>query len=235
MINIPVFMDNDSSLIALTELKLGSARGRKNAMVINFGWGVGLGMIINGKIFRGNNGFAGEFSHIPLFDNNKLCSCGKSGCLETEASMLVILEKAKEELSKGKVSMIKKIPDDFEEASSAIISAALNGDQLAFELLSRTAYNIGRGIAILIHILNPELVVISGRGAVSGNMLLPPIQQAVNKYCIPRLAEYTDIEVSTFSNKAELIGAAALVVENYDIQKIKPPLQKSKKVIFTTT
>jgi altronate dehydratase len=77
--------------------------------------------------------------------------------------------------------------------------------------------------------------VISGRGAVSGNMLLPPIQQAVNKYCIPRLAEYTDIEVSTFSNKAELIGAAALVVENYDIQKIKPPLQKSKKVIFTTT
>ena len=217
VIDIPVFMDNDSSLIALTELKLGLARHRKNAMVINLGWGVGLGMIINGKLFRGNNGFAGEFSHIPLFENNKLCSCGKSGCLETEASMLVVLEKAKEELSKGRVSILKNIPDDFEEASAAIIQAALRGDQLAVELLSKTAYNIGRGIAILIHILNPELVVISGRGALSGNMLLAPIQQAVNKYCIPRLAAYTEIVVSSFSNNAELIGAAALVVENYDL------------------
>ena len=215
-VGVPVFMDNDSSLIALTELKLGSVRNRKNALIINLGWGVGLGMIINGKLFRGNNGFAGEFSHIPLFDNNKLCSCGKSGCLETEASMLVVLEKAKEELSKGRVSIIKKISDDVEEASADIIDAALKGDQLAVELLSRTTYNIGRGIAILIHILNPELVVISGRGALAGNMLLPPIQQAVNKYCIPRLAAYTEIVVSSFGNNAELIGAAALVVENYD-------------------
>jgi glucokinase-like ROK family protein len=234
VVDVPVFMDNDSSLIALTELKLGSVRNKKNAIVINLGWGVGLGMIINGKLFRGHNGFAGEFSHIPLFDNNKLCSCGKSGCLETEASMLVVLEKAKEELKKGRVSIIKEIPDDYEEASAAIINAALHGDQLAVELLSRTTYNIGRGTAILIHILNPELVVISGRGALAGNMLLPPIQQAVNKYCIPRLAAYTEIIVSSFGNNAELIGAAALVVENFDIQKMKPVIQKSKKKVITT-
>jgi glucokinase-like ROK family protein len=234
VINLPVFMDNDSSLIALAELKLGSVRNRKNAIVINLGWGVGLGMIINGKLFRGHNGFAGEFSHIPLFDNNKLCSCGKSGCLETEASMLVVLEKAKEELSKGRVSIIKKVSDDVEEASADIINAALKGDQLAVELLSRTTYNIGRGIAILIHILNPELVVISGRGALAGNMLLPPIQQAVNKYCIPRLAAYTEIVVSSFSNNAELIGAAALVVENYDTQKMKPGVQTSNKKAVST-
>ncbi|MEO5649123.1 MAG: ROK family protein [Ginsengibacter sp.] len=215
-VNMPVFMDNDSSLIALTELKLGSARDRKNAMIINLGWGVGLGMILNGKLFRGNNGFAGEFSHIPLFENNKLCSCGKSGCLETEASMLVVLAKAKEELAKGRVSIIKQISDDFEEASTSVINAALKGDQLAVELLSETAYNIGKGIAILIHILNPKLVVISGRGAMAGNMLLAPIQQAVNKYCIPRLATYTEIVISPFSNNAELIGGAELVVENFD-------------------
>jgi glucokinase-like ROK family protein len=234
VVGVPVFMDNDSSLIALTELKLGSVLHRKNAIVINLGWGVGLGMIINGKLFRGNNGFAGEFRHIPLFDNNKLCSCGKSGCLETEASMLVVLEKAKEELSKGRVSIIKEIAEDYEEASASIINAALKGDQLAVELLSRTTYNIGRGIAILIHILNPELVVISGRGALAGNMLLPPIQQAVNKYCIPRLAAYTEIVVSSFGNNAELIGAAALVVENFDMQKMRPVIQKSKKEVITT-
>lgn len=215
-LEFPVYLDNDSSLIALTELKLGAARDKKNSMVINLGWGVGLGLIINGELFRGNNGFAGEFSHIPLFDNNKLCSCGKSGCLETEASMLVVLEKAKEALASGRVSAISNIADDSEEASINIINAALAGDQLAVELLSDTAYNIGRGIAILIHILNPEQVIISGRGAMAGNMLLPAIYQAVNKYCIPSLAAYTDIIVSDFSTKAELIGGAALIIENFD-------------------
>ncbi len=223
-VEMPVFIDNDSSLIALTELKLGSARNNKNTMVINLGWGVGLGLIINGEMFRGNNGLAGEFSHIHLFDNNKLCGCGKSGCLETEASMLVVLGNAKEELKKGRVSIIKEISGDFEKDSTNIINAALKGDQLAVELLSETAYNIGRGIAILIHIFNPELVTISGRGALAGNMLLAPIQQAVNKYCIPRLAAYTKIEISSFSSNAELIGGAALVIEKLD----KKPGKKLK-------
>ena len=217
-LDFPVYLDNDSSLIALTELKLGAVGEKKNSMVINLGWGVGLGMILNGELFRGNNGFAGEFSHIPLFENNKLCSCGKSGCLETEASMLVVLEKAREAIAAGRVSALKEIPDDTEEASVNIIHAALAGDQLAVELLSNTAYNIGKGIAVLIHILNPEQVIISGRGAMAGNMLLPAINQAVNKYCIPSLAAYTEIIVSDFSTKAELIGGAALVIENLDKQ-----------------
>lgn len=216
VVELPVFMDNDSSLIALAELKLGLARDKKNAMVINLGWGVGLGMIVNGKLFRGNNGFAGEFSHIPLFENNKLCSCGKSGCLETETSLLVLIKKAKEELSNGRVSSIKEIPDDFEEACNTIVNAAAEGDQMAIELLSDIAYQLGKGIAILIHIINPELIILSGRGALAGNILLAPIQQAVNKYCIPRLAAYTNIVISSFSNIAELIGGASLVIENYD-------------------
>ena len=91
---IPVFIDNDSSVIALAELKFGAAVGKRNAMVINVSWGVGLGIVVEGNLYRGENGFAGEFSHIPLFTNNKLCSCGKNGCLETEASLQVIVEKA---------------------------------------------------------------------------------------------------------------------------------------------
>ncbi|KIC91080.1 ROK family protein [Flavihumibacter sp. ZG627] len=215
-LGLPVFIDNDSSLIALAEFKLGAARGKNNAMVINTNWGVGLGMIINGELFRGYNGFAGEFSHMPLFNNNKLCSCGKSGCLETEASLLEVIEKMKQGLKNGRVSILKKIPDDYEEACSVIIGAAVKGDQFAVELLSEIAYNIGRGIAILIHILNPELIVLSGRGASAGHLWLAPVQQAVNRYCIPRLAAYTTITVSNFNTEAELIGAAALVVENFE-------------------
>src|SRR6186713_3246593 len=105
-VGIPVYVDNDSSLIGLAEQKFGAAGRIRNSMVINIGWGVGLGMILDGQLFRGTNGFAGEFSHIPMFSNNKLCSCGKHGCLETESSLSVIVEKAKERLRKGELSSI---------------------------------------------------------------------------------------------------------------------------------
>src|SRR5205085_3152337 len=141
-VKLPVFIDNDSRLIALAEVKFGSARGRKNAMVINVGWGIGLGMILNGELFRGNNGFAGEFSHIPLFLNNKLCTCGKSGCLETETSLLVVIEKANKGLREGKLSLLKELQvEQAEQAFQTIVSTAGKGDQFAVELLSEAAYN----------------------------------------------------------------------------------------------
>ena len=215
---IPVFIDNDSSLIALAELKFGAARNKKNVMVINVGWGIGLGMILNNALFRGDDGFAGEFSHIPLFQNGKLCSCGKSGCLETEAALTAVIEKALEGLTSGRTSVLKKAALETsspEDAGDAIIAAAAKGDRFAVELLSEAGYNIGRGIAILIHLLNPGLVVLSGRGSSSGKILQAPIQQALNEHCIPRLAANTEIIVSELGHEAQLIGSAALVMEKY--------------------
>jgi predicted NBD/HSP70 family sugar kinase len=186
-------------------------------MVINVGWGVGLGMILNGELFRGHNGFAGEFSHIPLFLNNKLCSCGKSGCLETETSLLVVIEKANKGLKEGRVSLLKELlVENAEKTFQEIIQAAGKGDKFAVELLSESGYNIGRGVAILIHLLNPELVILSGRGSRAGKIWQAPIQQALNEHCIPRLAQNTEIEISSLGHQAELTGAAALVMENYE-------------------
>lgn len=221
-IGIPVFIDNDSSLIALAELRFGGARDKSDACVINFGWGVGLGLILQQQLFRGRNGFAGEFSHIPLFPNSKICSCGKTGCLETETSLLVILEKAREGLLQGRTSMLRlEDLDDVELANERLCHAAQRGDQFAMELFSETAYNIGRGVAILIHILNPEIVLLSGRGSTAGFVLQSPIQRAVNEHCIPRLAAGTTIEISQLGHDAELIGAACLVMENLDKVSIK--------------
>ena len=215
---LPVFIDNDSSLTALAELKFGKGVSLKNAMVINIGWGIGLGMILNSELFRGQNGFAGEFSHISLFSNNKLCSCGKMGCLETEASLLVIIEKAKQGLNNGRNSVLKNqlIDDDAEIAFELIAKAAQKGDQFAIELISKAAYEIGRGVSILIHLLNPEAVILSGRGALAGKLWRVPMLQAINEHSIPRLAAYTDVEISSLYNEAELIGAAALVMENLE-------------------
>jgi glucokinase-like ROK family protein len=217
VVGLPVFIDNDSSLIALAELRFGAARQKKNAMVVNIGWGIGLGMILNGQLFRGHNGFAGELSHIPLFSNGKLCSCGKSGCLETESSLLLVIEKVKEGLSSGRASRMKlSAMEHYEEGSEALVQAAREGDRFAIELFSQTAYNIGRGVAVLIHLLNPETIILSGRGSSAGKVWQAPIQQAVNEHCIPRLAMNTSIEMSTLGYDAELIGAAALVMENYE-------------------
>ena len=216
-IDLPVLIDNDSSLIGLAEMRLGAAYNHKNVMVINIGWGVGLGMILDGELFRGHNGFAGEFSHIPVFkDNEKICSCGKTGCLETETSLLVIIEKAIQGLKKGRKSVLNNLSfDHLEESCEAIMDAAHKGDTFAVELFSKAGYNLGLGIAILITLLNPELIVLSGRGAAAGKLWLAPIQQAINEHCIPRIAEDIQIKISTLGQRAELIGAAALVMENY--------------------
>jgi predicted NBD/HSP70 family sugar kinase len=234
-VKLPVFIDNDSRLIALAELKFGAAREKKNALVINVGWGVGLGMILEGELFRGHDGFAGEFSHIPLFLNNKLCSCGKSGCLETETSLLIVIEKASNGLKSGKLSMLKETAlsaDHPEKAFQNIVTAASKGDKFAVEILSEAGYNIGRGVAILIHLLNPEVVILSGRGSSAGKIWQAPIQQALNEHCIPRLSVNTEIEVSALGYTAELTGAAALVMENYEKDDVKNLMYESRPDIF---
>jgi len=218
-VQLPVMIDNDSTLIALAELRFGAARNTKNTLIINIAWGIGMGLVLNGELYRGNNGFAGEFSHTPLYSTNTdLCVCGKVGCLESEASLLAMINKARQKLAAGRPSMLKGINEDtpLEQILESIIKAAKQGDKLSVELLSESGSAIGRGIAALIHILNPEMIVLGGRGSPAGKLWQAPIQQALYEYCIPRLALDTAIEISKLGYEAELIGAAALVMENYE-------------------
>jgi glucokinase-like ROK family protein len=218
---LTAYIDNDSSLIALAEQKFGIAKWQKDVMVINLGWGIGLGMIVNGEIFRGRNGFAGEFSHIPLSEDGALCACGKQGCLEAEASMLVVSKRAIEGIEQGRITSLKQIDEAHsKQMGDAIMEAANNGDQFAIELFADAGIKIGKALAILIHIMNPKAIVLSGRGAKVGRILLAPIQQALHKYCIPRLSKGTELLISDLGFDAELVGAAVLVMENFD-QEVK--------------
>jgi predicted NBD/HSP70 family sugar kinase len=174
-------------------------------------------MILEGKLFRGNDGFAGEFSHIPLFKNGKLCSCGKTGCLETETSLSYMIQKAKAEIRSGRATYLTKIhldESDHEAVAKHFIDAAILGDTLVIEIISAVAFNIGRGIAILMHLINPGKIILSGRMAGVGRIWLAPIQQAINEFCIPKLVSNTKIELSKLGHEAEIIGAATLVIEN---------------------
>ncbi|MES2652602.1 MAG: ROK family transcriptional regulator [Bacteroidota bacterium] len=227
---IPAFIDNDSSLITLAELKFGSAKSTMDAMVINMGWGIGLGMIINGNLYRGHNGFAGEFSHIPISEENILCSCGKQGCLEAVASLLAVAEQAIVGIKNGRISSLAYIDklSSKVEVGNAILQEANNGDQYAIELIADAAYKIGRGLSILIHIMNPKVIVLSGRSVKVAHLMLAPIQQALNTYCIPRLFADTEIKVSKLGFDAELIGASILVMENFGLSI--SPAKKSQKI-----
>ncbi|HTM99707.1 MAG TPA: ROK family protein [Pedobacter sp.] len=212
---LPVYVENDSSLIALAELYFGEAKGLKDFLVVNIGWGTGLGMVINGQLYRGSNGYAGEFSHVPLSESNSLCSCGKRGCLEVETSLLVMTRKAQEEIEGGAESIMKEfLKEDSMHPTDCFLKAVVKQDPLAISVLSKAAFQLGKGLATLIHILNPNCIILSGRGAKAGKMLFPAIQQAINEFCIPKIAEQTTIKLSSVGSDAGLLAAASLVVEN---------------------
>lgn len=218
-LELPVFIDNDSSLIALAELRYGAAVGKRNVMVANIGWGTGLGMIVNGQLYRGSSGYAGEFSHIPLSKSDNLCSCGKRGCLEVETSLSVMTERAKAAIASGAATSMRKLAEDnSRNIEQVFLEAAKEHDPLAVSILSEAAFMIGKGLATLIHIMNPECIVLSGRAAVAGKVLLPPIMQALNEFCIPRIANQTSILQSELAENAELLAAASLVMEHAEFR-----------------
>jgi predicted NBD/HSP70 family sugar kinase len=216
-IGLPVYLDNDSSLIALAELRYGAAVGKRNVMVANIGWGTGLGMIVNGSLYRGSSGYAGEFSHIPLSKSENLCSCGKRGCLEVETSLLVMTERATAAIASGAATSMRRLSEDkTRNITQVFLEAAKEHDPLAVSILSEAAFMIGKGLSTLIHIMNPECIVLSGRAAVAAKVMLPPIQQAINEFCIPRIASQTTIIQSELAEHAELLAAASLVMEHVE-------------------
>jgi predicted NBD/HSP70 family sugar kinase len=225
-LSIPVFLDNNSMAIALGEQKFGVAAHVKNLMVLNLGYGIGLGMIVENKIFRGEHGFAGEFSHIPIFNNGKLCTCGKRGCLETEASFIAITANAMEGIKQGQVTSLSNYS---ELDAEHIITEAIRGDVFAVKLISEAAYHVGQGLAILIHLMNPGAIILSGIGSKVGKIWMAPIQQAINEHCIPKLTDKIELYVSTLNTKAQLVGGAVIMVENFG-KNLEKKLLKMNKI-----
>jgi predicted NBD/HSP70 family sugar kinase len=214
-LNIPTIIDNDSRCVAIAEKQFGAGVDSTHTLVINLNWGVGLGIIINGEIFTGATGFAGEFSHIPLSNTNSLCSCGKRGCLEIEASLKSAIEQTEMAIQQGEYSIYSTLIKIESNKNNALIEAAKIGDQLVINNIGKIGFMIGKGISTLLHILNPNKVIISGRGAEIGHILAPQIQNAVNEFSIPGIAKMTAIEISELHKTAQQKGTTALVVEHY--------------------
>lgn len=213
---LPVFVENDAKAIALAVWRLGLAKSKKDVLVLFLDWGIGLGMILDGKLYRGSSGFAGEFSHIPIVENGDLCICGKLGCLQTLAAGTTLVKMVKDGILAGRGSLLSTMePAELQKVGlNQIIDAALDGDQHSINALSAIGENLGKGIAILIQLFNPELIVLGGKMAEAGQFLTTPIRQAVNKYCISQISDQAIIEVSKMGKEIGVIGALAVVMED---------------------
>ncbi len=213
-LDCPVYIENDAKGRALAELHHGAGQGLKDVLVIFVGLGLGLGMILNGKLHLGKSGFAGEFSHIPIENNTHFCNCGKTGCLETIASGEALVRMAKEQLQNGAQSVLsEKLLQQNNLTPELIVDTALNGDYLCISLLNEIGINLGKGIAYLVQILNPEKIVLGGKVAKAGDFLTNAISQTLFQYCLPKLKEDVAVEVSKLGTDAGVIGAATLVIE----------------------
>ena len=228
---IPTYLENDSAGIAIAEKNFGLIKDVADALVVNLNWGVGLGMIVDGKLFQGHSGFAGEFSHIPLANEDKLCSCGKKGCLEVAASLLCAIEYIVEAIQEGQRSSLEKTYLKHKNLTlEDVFEAYLKGDQVTIIAIRKIAYMLGKGIATLIHILNPETIIISGKGAMFGDVLLPQIQSSIQEYCIPRLAKCTTIQISEIKD-IQLLASTCIAVQqmHWDINTQNKQLTKVKR------
>ncbi len=210
-----VYIDNDARMQAFGEYIFGKAKGKNDAIVINWNWGIGLGMILNGKIYKGTTGFAGELSHIKMVDNGRLCICGKTGCLETIASANALIRFALEGIQNNVVTQLKEIDLATADKQSVekIISAAKLGDEFSISILSQVGMALGKGLSYIIQLLNPEIIVLSGSLAKANQFVLTPIQQSLNKYCLEKISSNSEVVISELSEKTGLLGVTATLYQ----------------------
>lgn len=209
-IGYPVSIDNDTRAMTYGEFFTGNVNGERNIIFVNVSWGLGIGMIIDGKIYTGKSGFSGEFGHIHAFDNEILCHCGKKGCLETEVSGSALHRILLERMSRGESSILshrmtsqKDKPLTLDE----IIDAVNKEDLLCIEIIEEMGQKLGNHIASLINIFNPELIIIGGKLSLTGDYIMQPIKTAVRKYSLNLVNKDSSIRLSKLLGKAGVIGA----------------------------
>ncbi|HEY1111966.1 MAG TPA: ROK family transcriptional regulator [Chitinophagaceae bacterium] len=211
-VGIKTYIENDSRAMAYGEFSSDVVSEEKNVLFINFDQGIGLGILIDGQLYYGKSGYAGEFGHIPIFENDTLCHCGKKGCLETEASGHALVTRFRQKVAEGlSSSILSKVAAPEEITLEHIIEAALNDDTLAIELIGETSEKLGRGIALLINLYNPELIIIGGALAATGDYVILPMKSSIKKYSLSILNNDTRLKLSRLKEKAGVIGACLLV------------------------
>ncbi len=207
-----VYIDNDTRAMTYGEMSKGVVKGEKDVIFVNLSWGIGCGLILNGELYTGKSGFSGEFGHFPSFDNEVLCHCGKRGCLETEISGMALHRNLLQSVKEGRQTLLAEqiMKDEASLSLDDIIDATLKEDLLCIELVEDIGQKLGRYLAGLINLLNPEMVIIGGSLARTGDSILQPVKSAVRKYSLNMVNRDSAIVLSKLQGKAGVTGACLL-------------------------
>jgi len=210
-LEVPVILENDSRAMTYGEFICGTINKEQNVLFVNVSWGLGMGMVLDGRLFYGASGYSGEFGHFPLLDNDVMCRCGKIGCLETGASGSAVVRLVTEQLKAGRSSLLRdKFKKEGKVNLNDIFKAIKLEDVLSIEVVEKVGETLGRALAGLINIFNPELVVIGGKLAMAGDYLLLPIRSTVKKYAQNLVNRDTTIKFSTLKRQAAPMGDCML-------------------------
>lgn len=210
-IGIPTALTNDANAAAIGEMTYGAARGMKDFIMITLGTGVGSGIVVNGQLVYGHDGFAGELGHVIVRRDGRLCGCGRKGCLETYCSATGVARTARELLvARSEPSLLREIPVD-EIASKDVYDAAVKGDKLAQEIFDFTGTILGEALADFVAFTSPEAIVLFGGLAKSGDYIMNPIKKAMEANVLKIFEGKTKLLISELKDAdAAVLGASAL-------------------------
>lgn len=210
-LNIPVALTNDANAAAIGEMTYGAARGMKDFIVITLGTGVGSGIVVNGQLVYGHDGFAGELGHTTIIREGRICGCGKKGCLETYSSATGVARSAKEYLQTRKDPSILRELDINTIESKDVYDAAVKGDKLALEIFELTGKLLGEAFADFVAFSSPEAIILFGGLAKSGKFIFDPVRKHMEENMLPIYRNKIKLLMSEMKESdAAVLGASAL-------------------------
>lgn len=219
VLHLPVFIDSDTRVIGIAEQVQGEARGVDNALVIKVSRSLGLSIILNSQIIFGAKGFAGEFGHLQVGRKDRLCNCGKRGCLETEVSGTALLRDLEEVLQQGEASIHFQPAGLGSYRYHDILTAALKGDQLAIRLIIHQGDILGQALGNVINLLNPSVIVIGGEYARVKHYFMDAVRTGARKTGLVDSLADCEIKVSALGGDLGAKAAAYMVLKNYDMTR----------------
>ena len=219
---LPVYLENDVNTLTIAEQWFGYGHGVDHFVVVTVGRGIGAGIVVNGQFYRGALGGAGEFGHITLAENGPPCDCGKRGCLEALASDPAVVRQARAAIALGEQTALVGVePLTLDD----IVAAAEAGDELARRLLADSGHWLGMGIATLVNILNPQLVIVGGEGVRAGEWRFEPMREAIREHAFDGLADDLNIVIEPAGDETWARGAACVVLGEI----FKPPVDRRER------
>lgn len=215
---LKIYIENDANAAAIAEHLFGMTRHCKNFIFVFAGVGIGGGLFLNGQLYRGGNGYAGEIGHSPIMaePSQTVCHCGNRGCWETYANQYSIIQRVEARLEVKRNSIIPKLlAEQNAQLNIPLIKQAADaGDVEAIESFAEAGHAMGQGFAGLINIFNPEKIILGGPLSIAGEYLLPGIKETISHHALPEIDQKAEVLLSSFGPDASLIGAIAIVVDD---------------------